>query len=332
MTKKICFFSRDERTHRLFRDSWHLAAQKLGAEAFVVCRGFGLLKSLFAIFSFISRVRFRRIVFGTSEICLYCLFSGKNDVWVFTGLGRLLIDETVFSKFVIFLLRVSYCGQLMIVLNDADRNVIFKIIGTSPALLDGEGYCFSSSVIAKKNSSSLCFAYVGRLLRSKGVDDLVACFARHSRPNWSLLLIGDNDFSNSDSISHAEFQVLKKTSLGSIDFLGFRSDVRQLLFEVDVLVSLSRREGLPFSVLDGIDAGAHLVLSPVPGHLSFRGLPGVTFTEADQMGKLFEEISSNPDSFLNFDRGFRISYCERKFGQRRIVSAIQELLNINSSH
>lgn len=323
----IYFFSRDERTHKLFRSSWHIASLQCGADASVVCRGFGWRNALLALRKFIGASHSRRVIFGTSEVCLYAMFSNNRDIWVFTGLGRLLIDEGLIAQAIRTFLRRMYRGQRLVVLNDEDGVVIQSAIGGRPIVIDGEGYEFLALDDRTDNSSQqLTFAYVGRLLKSKGVLQLVNCFVRNSESHWSLLLIGDSDFANRDSVPAEELSQLAQVSKGKIVCTGFRSDVRTLLRDVDVLISLSLREGLPFSILDGVAAGAHLVLSPVPGHLSFKGLPGVTFIEPHKLASFFEQISENSASFLNFDRDTRLVICKQRFGQETIIASIKEVL------
>lgn len=326
MMSKFWLFSRDERTHGLFRSCWHQAAEDCGAKVQVICRGLGSYKMLLALAGFIRAYKYRRVIFGTSEICLYSVFSSKKDIWVFTGLGRLLLDCSPTSRVVCALLRFVYRGQTLVVLNEADHDVIKHSIGGGPIVLEGEGYKFHSLVRSRPAQKFLKFAYVGRLLKSKGVDQLVASFAKHSHPDWTLILIGDSDFSNRDSVAPEEIKHLALSSKGKIVCTGFRSDVLTLLLDVDVLVSLSRREGLPFAVLDGVTAGVHLVLSPVPGHLSFDGLPGVTFVEPTELGTLYELISNNPEQFLTFDRPARLAFCMSRFGHDAIIASIKSIL------
>lgn len=323
---KLFFFSRDERTHRLFRSSWHRAAEFCGTEVQVVCRGFGVKRSVKSLSDFIRASKCKRVIFGTSEICLYSIFSGKQDIWVFTGLGRLLINNSFTSLAVRTFLRFMYRGQMLIVLNDEDRVVIQQAIGGDPVVLEGEGYQFQPVTKPRFTQHGLTFAYVGRLLKSKGVDQLLRTFLQHSRPDWTLMLIGDSDFSNRDSVSTEEIRRLSNISKGKIVSAGFRPDVHSLLLKVDVLVSLSRREGLPFGVLDGVGAGTHLVLSPVPGHLSFRGLPGVTLIDPSELGTFFDQISKSPELFLTFNRVERLAICERRFGQEAITEKIISIL------
>lgn len=329
MAAKIFFFSRDVRTHNLFRGSWHRAVQEGGVDAIVICRGFGLKNVFISIFRFIFSTGQCRVLFGTSEICLYSLFSTNGDVWVFTGLGRLLLDEGYLARFVRSYLRSLYRGQRLVVLNEQDQKFMQEVFGRPPFLLNGEGYQFSINSSEHKvslNQRELTFAYVGRLLKSKGVDQLVTSFAKHSLDSWTLMVIGDSDFSNKDSMSLIDLDRLGKLSKGKILYTGFQKDVGALINSADFLISLSRREGLPFSVLDGIEAGLHIALSPVPGHLSFSDLPGVTFVKPGELGIFFERVAHVPSQFLIFDRVKRIAACRQKFSREAVVEKIKYLL------
>jgi glycosyltransferase involved in cell wall biosynthesis len=324
---EITLFSRDKRTHDLFRSSWVRAAIDCGYDVNIFCRGFAFGNIVRSVFKFICCVRHKRVIFGTSEICLYSLFSNKKDMWVFTGLGRLLTNEGVFNYIISKILQYFYRGQILVVLNSHDQIFVEDLLGTKPHLIEGEGYNFRTCIRPYKNNySNFTFAYVGRLLKSKGVDKLVASFAEHSPKEWSLLLFGDNDFFNSDSVNIDEMNEVILKSKGDIKIMGFRDNVRDLLVGIDFLISLSSREGLPFSILDGLNEGACLILSRVPGNLSFEGLPGVHFVEPEMLGTIFENISEKPEFFLEFDRNCRLAISELRFGHQAITASISTLL------
>ena len=65
----------------------------------------------------------------------------------------------------------------------------------------------------------------------------------------------------------------------------------------------------------------------MPGHLSFDGLPGVTYVEPSNLGIFFEQISNNPTSFLKFDRAARLAVCEQRFGMAETIVSIKALLS-----
>lgn len=325
---KCSFFSRDLRTHQLFRNSWHIAADKSKITQSVILRGFGVIRLLIAVKIFFGSRSTQRIIFGTSEILLYSLLSSESDVWVFTGLGRLLTNRSPRSKIVRWLLSRSYRGQLTVVLNANDRQEIKTITQKNPILIEGEGYRFAAEYDTKcfqEKSCDLHFTYVGRILRSKGVDQILRAYAEKSLKNWTLTVIGDNDYGNSDCLSESEISRLSAASKGAIVFTGFRSNVKSLLQDQDIYISMSVREGLPFSVLDAIDAGLFIILSAVPGHLSFEGLPGVRIVK-NGLENVLMEIAHNSEDIFKFDRMKRIEECNKRFGQNTIVDQICETI------
>jgi glycosyltransferase involved in cell wall biosynthesis len=331
----MTFFSRDKRTHQLFRKSWHIAAERCGIDASVRLRGFGIVNLIKVLCQFLKASDSPRFIFGASEICLYAFISKQSDVWIFTGIGRLLGNSCVIGVAVEKYLKVLYRQQVLVVLNYQDALYLEKVFSRQPILINGEGYKFDLKYNAERDfkvGRSVVFAYVGRLLKSKGVDILLQSFSRLFGDNWSLLLIGDKDFNNSDGVSEAMIKRSQLISKGKIRCAGFSKNVRESLRNVDIVISMSIREGLPFSVLDAVNAGAFLILSPVPGHLAFNGMDGVVMVERGELDQTLKSIMENPVKYLNFDRKKRLNQCNQKFGQEKIVDHICEVIKNNKNH
>jgi len=326
-SKKIILFSRDDRTFKFFRGSWIKAITESGTPFSVVNRGFGFLKACIALINFNREYKSIRIIFGTSEICLYSAFSSKDDIWVFTGIGRLLQYDGKVQKLTKLFLKCAYRRQKIVALNTQDVAYLECFFPTKVILINGEGFAFNiTSPIKKIKSNPLVIAYVGRLLKSKGVDRLIEAFIRLTHLNCELHLVGDLDFSNSDAISSEWLHQMQSISNNKIKCYGFVNNVRDLLKQVDIYVSLSDREGLPFSVLEAIEAGCFVILSPVPGHLSFADLDGITFDGPKGLKVILEDIINHPKKYYNFDAIERIRICKSRFGIQNVVSEIKKKL------
>lgn len=325
---RVRFFSRDDRTHRLFRSCWVAAAEEVSGDPTIVCRNFGVLRFFWAISQFISNCRRIRLVFGTSEIILYSILSGCDDVWIFTGLGRLFTRKNWIASIVKCYLKIVYRNQTVVVLNKCDQLVVGKILNAQVSVINGEGYHFTSMFEkrALKNDQRISFIYVGRLLKSKGVDRLLEAFARASQKDWELVLYGDSDFNNSDCISLSFIKRQQQLSPGRIIHAGFLDDLKTRLVNADVAVSLSEREGLPFSVLDAIDCGLYVVLSNVPGHNEFSAYNGVSMIDANGVEGFFKMLESRPELVKIFDMETRHKQCYERFSWQKVNGEIKKIL------
>ena len=86
---------------------------------------------------------------------------------------------------------------------------------------------------------SYTFIFVGRIVRDKGIAELVSAMKR--LPEARLLLVGS--FEKGDPIAVSDKDYLKNSS--QVTFVGWQSDVRPYMLQADCLVFPSYREGFP---------------------------------------------------------------------------------------
>lgn len=93
------------------------------------------------------------------------------------------------------------------------------------------------------------FVFVGRIVRDKGINELVTAFVKLNLqfPNTKLLLVGPYE-ENLDPLLHEIKQLIEKCE--SIEAVGGQMDVRPFYEQSDVLVFPSYREGFPNVVLE----------------------------------------------------------------------------------
>ena len=115
-----------------------------------------------------------------------------------------------------------------------------------------------------KNRNTFTFCFVGRLVRDKGINELVAGYVRlHRRyPFIRLLLVGT--FERSLDPLLPETEELIKTD-PAIEYVGYQSDVRPFLAASDALVFPSYREGFPNVVLQAGAMGLPSIVTDVNG-------------------------------------------------------------------
>jgi glycosyltransferase involved in cell wall biosynthesis len=321
--KRAALFSRDERTFGLFRKSWLIALERSDFQVRVYNRGFGYLRLLKSSIDFICAKESLRLIFGTSEICLYYIFSKKDDILVFTGLGRLLQKDGLRKRFVCTYLKIFYKEQKIVALNSDDVLLLSMIFSSEIFLIEGEGFHFRDIQVKRGLGYPLVIAYAGRMLRSKGVEKLIEQFLLIKSDQCHLHLFGDFDFSSSDSISTDWLYKKLFEAKGRIRYHGFIKDIKKIMASIDIFVSLSEREGLPFSVLEAIDAGCYVVLSAVPGHLSFSSLDGVEIISANKIANTLNTLISDPKRITSFDQDQRIIACQQRFGTESVVNQIK---------
>jgi glycosyltransferase involved in cell wall biosynthesis len=124
-------------------------------------------------------------------------------------------------------------------------------------------------------------AFVGRMLRHKGVLTLVDAFRRATSDaapgeasELHLLLAGDCDAENPGSL--APEQLREFASAYGIDWLGHVKDVREVWNKAHFAVQPSRGgEGLPKSLLEAAACGRPMVATDVPGCREIS-IPGET--------------------------------------------------------
>lgn len=108
------------------------------------------------------------------------------------------------------------------------------------------------------------FLYLGRLLRDKGIAELVAAtrLLKVSHPETKVILVGDID-PNPASFSAAEVAVWQRE--GIVEHIGYQADVRPYLRDCTVFVLPSYHEGLPRSVLEAMATGRPIITTDAIG-------------------------------------------------------------------
>jgi glycosyltransferase involved in cell wall biosynthesis len=96
--------------------------------------------------------------------------------------------------------------------------------------------------------SDIVFLFVGRVVRDKGINEMVEAFTKlqNEQPNCTLLLVGPYE-DHLDPISNSTRMTI--VTHKKIVLTGFQSDVRKYFALSDVLVFPSYREGFPNVVL-----------------------------------------------------------------------------------
>ena len=107
--------------------------------------------------------------------------------------------------------------------------------------------------------------FVGRLVREKGIPELLEAFAavQADVADAVLLLIGPDDPDKGDAIPRRGFTA--SAVEGRIRFAGYRHDMPELYALMEVFVLPSHREGLPQTLMEAAAMGVPAVATNVRG-------------------------------------------------------------------
>jgi glycosyltransferase involved in cell wall biosynthesis len=108
------------------------------------------------------------------------------------------------------------------------------------------------------------FIFVGRLVKDKGINEMVSAFELLQKENSSLKLLLVGDYENDlDPLNPKTVESINTNS--SILAVGFKNDVRPYLAIANVLVFPSYREGFPNVVMQAGAMGLPSIVSDING-------------------------------------------------------------------
>ena len=108
------------------------------------------------------------------------------------------------------------------------------------------------------------FCFVGRIVRDKGMNELVAAFQRlhQAYPNTRLVLVGPFE-EKLDPVLPETRQVIEQHA--AIEWMGWQNDIRPFLAASEVFVFPSYREGFPNVVLQAGTMGHPSIVTDING-------------------------------------------------------------------
>ena len=135
----------------------------------------------------------------------------------------------------------------------------------------------------KGDHSAVTFVFVGRLVKDKGINELVGAFSRLTKEgvDGRLFLLGNYE-DNLDPIKKETREEIERND--RIVECGYQKDIRPWLRASDVFVLPSYREGFPNVVLEALAMGLPCVVSDVNGAPDAvkEGLNGIIVPKKDE--------------------------------------------------
>ena len=182
-----------------------------------------------------------------------------------TGLGTAIENGGLLSKISIMLYKVGLKRAECVFFQNADNQKLFRIkhiVKSRTRLIPGSGVNLDIHIFEQYPEilSPIRFLYVGRILKDKGINELLSAFRiiHNSYPDILLDIVGFCDEDYSETIKMAETE-------GTIVFHGLKKDVHSFYKQCHCVVLPSYHEGMANVLLEASSTGRPVITTRVSG-------------------------------------------------------------------
>lgn len=239
-----------------------------------------------------------------------------------TGLGT-AFENILIRKFLVFMYKIAFLNAHTIFFqNESNKSVIEKYIHISnkSILLPGSGVNTTEFPLCDyPNSNKTSFLYIGRLMKDKGVHELLEAFnkLKDKYDDVELCIVGPKE----NGFQSELFDKLPRSNF--VRYEGLQSNVKKYLHSCNVLVNPSYHEGMSNVALEASSSGRPCLVSNIPGcrEIVIDGKTGFLFEPKDvnQLYKIMEKfhllsteskkkmgVAAHNNIVSNFDRNIVI--------------------------
>ena len=241
--------------------------------------------------------------------------STRNKLikFIYLFIEKLLLNS---SKLNIFVCEYDY----LIGLKNNLKSKRFKIIHNS---------CDKKSKFKKtrNNIKKIKFVMVARLDKQKDHVTVIKAFREINKKykNWEIIFAGDGPLKE-----ELEKIVVSYGLSKNIKFLGFVSNINDLLEQSDVFILASHWEGFPITIVEAISYGLPIVVSDVCGSKEavLNKLNGLIFDEGDyiQLQQNLEIFFVNPNKIFEMSKISKLIY-DNVFSFKRFEIKMRKVLD-----
>ncbi|MDR2917486.1 MAG: glycosyltransferase family 4 protein [Tannerella sp.] len=247
----------------------------------------------------------------------------------------------IFRKVLMSMERVSCkCATTVLCVSEGVRKTLVedRITDKAKVVLHGSSNGLDFNFFDKKHYSEyslrqqynlsdhdFVFIFVGRIVKEKGVDELLYAFDKMSRkyPDIKLFFVGEAE--KQDPISPASEIIIKENK--SIHYFGLQKDIRPYLALSDTLVLPTYREGFGMVLLEAAAMGVPTIASDIIGcnNVVIEGENGLLVKPKDKESLLekMELMYNNEQLRHTLKNNTRESAC-RRFEQKMVWNALLE--------
>ncbi|MCI8554127.1 MAG: glycosyltransferase family 4 protein [Clostridiales bacterium] len=220
-----------------------------------------------------------------------------------TGLGSGVENSGLLQKIVLWLYKKGLARASTVFFQNEENKDFFirhglihgearRICGSGVNL---ERYCLEDY---PDEAEGCRFLFVGRIMREKGLDELLECARRLHQRNLpvSFSLLGECEEEYSQRLSEAQKE-------GWIQYYGYQDDVHSIMREHHAVILPSYHEGMANVLLEAAASGRPVLASRIPGcrEAFEEGVSGFGF-----------EARSADDLYLAIEKFLSLSYAQKQ--------------------
>lgn len=217
--------------------------------------------------------------------------------------------------------------------NKITRKPLNKILNGNINGIDLVYYSRTEEVLAQANQIELkcngfIFCFIGRMVKDKGINELVEAFLMLYRQNDAvrLLLVGSFETELDPLLPETEYVIRHHEA---IFFMDYQKDVRPFLAASDVFVFPSYREGFPNVVLQAGAMGLPSIVTNISGsnEIIKEGENGSIIPSKDvkALYEMMYAYRKMPSNYLSEMGKKAREEVEAHFGQREVWEAILKM-------
>jgi glycosyltransferase involved in cell wall biosynthesis len=264
--------------------------------------------------------------------------SRRKSYFVITGIGLDYFSNKLRHRLlnIIYLLtfkanllkkNVSYVFQ-----NSQDQKLFLKsgFISSQNSTVIGHFGIKMTNLIKTPSKNSIKFFFAGRLVKSKGIFELLeaAKYLEKKYSNFEIIIAGPYSVDSPDSLSSSERKLLLDSNL--IEYLGHidYEQMYSLYQKFDVFVLPSYSEGLSTVALEAAANGMPLIVTDVPGCAECINNNGFLVKPRDSfsLAKAMELFLKDPNLISDFSKN-SIEHIKKNYSIEIMTAAYLELIN-----
>ena len=260
--------------------------------------------------------------------------QGIACVPTMTGLGYSFLSGTLRKQLVLSLLRRNWRGVSKVVFQNQDDRRLFLQAGLikeeKTKMVPGSGVDTAHFSVAPwpQENTPVTFVFVGRMLKDKGILELISACQIHYDQPIECLLVGGTDADNPAALSYQA--LVSRLGSTSATYVGSQEDIRPYLTRAHAMILPSYREGMPKAVLEAMSMGRPILASDVPGcrDTVSHGKNGFLFPARSAEGihrAIQTFIAEGPDRWKEMGQVSR-TLVEERFAASIIQEAYLDLL------